>query len=344
MKNLSISNFEPQSKYALKGAHVLIFLGLLVFGLGMLEITNRFLVSRYSINALNFRSFLQKKASIQVLFMGDSHLGSGVGDVPDLPKLFNLSFGGFRYPPMYYLFKRFRDEMPNLKVLILNLDLHSFGPLPQSSFEPHFFWDQYVDYHEIKQRTDAWYGSRPFEWTILSKNAGRGAFFRGLQEALKFNRPHKKILSSLRAENAEQEWRIAERPLVQSRRADSHFVSKNPLEPGVRYFFQKLLELAREKEIIVITVQLPVSRYYFERAKQYVTPAQLMDWIDSDLRSYSVKNLDYRELFFDHQEYFQLDGDHLSSRGREAFLKILFQDLQKTLKTSKIKDVSFPEN
>ena len=118
--------------------------------------------------------------------------------------------------------------------------------------------------------------------------------------------------------------------------ADARYVGTfqgyDVVSPVSLEYFQKTLRLAKERNIMVVLVKLPVTREFddtftrhnFSTDEYYNVIFNKVDLILGN----NYKVLDYHDIFYEHDEYFE-DPDHLNYFGRDIFSKILYEDLEK---------------
>ncbi len=321
MKSLFISSFEKNKKYHLKTAHIVKFIGLFLVLLALLELANRvFFVSRsknYSILA----AFEKEKARCRIVFLGDSHCAFGIDAGRFDEGTFNLSFGGASYIQSYYLLKHYIEQMPSLKIVVVPLGLHSFSSYKIGRVHPTIFWRKFIDYAELEK-----FGRRrPFAeryhvLTLLDRRLGRKFFVKNVAASVSgllwrkagsigFERGK----MSAKTEGSDREHAL--------NRADYHLRGRQVFDEILLVYFGKIEELCRQKGVLLATVQIPVSKDYAKRAGDYITGQELRQKVLQTC-AYSdaiYTNFDFLSLYFDRDDFFYGEGDHLNEKGREAF-------------------------
>ena len=160
-----------RDSYHLKLIHILIFSLLLAASFVLLESANRFLLLKSAPAFLMIDALTKNKDGIEVLFLGDSHfkLSIGASSAYNNPqkKVFDLLVNGANYIQSYYLLKRHIDILPNLRAIVLPLDLHSFSSFRSHRIEFRYFFDAYMDYAELTAIDKTFRLITPFHFTIL---------------------------------------------------------------------------------------------------------------------------------------------------------------------------------
>ena len=330
MKSLYISNFEKSKKYDVKKVHVITLALLLVTSLFGIEALNRHFIKDWSLYYRTFKAFEPEKSRAEVLFLGDSHFVSGIE-----PSLFgipsaNLSFAGANYMASYYILKKLIDEMPNLKTVVLPVDLHSFSSFRTDEIQKYLFWDQFIDYDELHRISKK--RQRQFlRMTVLSKDFGRKSFAGNLREFV-LGRP--KNLPDP-TENIVETVASAEMKDKALLKARQQFDGQEIFDPVLLIYFEKILNLLKERNIRVITVQMPVSEVYLESIKPYVSKEELKTKVldNPKYKNSITANFDFLNYYSGQSEFFSWagwrDGDHLDAQGRIRFSKAFAQKIKR---------------
>ncbi|MFZ5801548.1 MAG: hypothetical protein ACOY3K_00335 [Candidatus Omnitrophota bacterium] len=328
MKSSFIFNFERTGKYRLRPGPVIVFglIGLAIFV--SLEIANRRFVEKKSFNFSSIRKWEKVKDRIELLFLGDSHFIASVGVYSAMTDtragVYDLSMPGNNYVQSYYLLKKHLAEMPRLKAVVLPLDLHSFSAFRSERFIFKYFWDRYMDYKEYRALGGRKIRTSFFALTLLEEETrqfrfpGEGVL--GREDMLKRSRWKK--------DPGEKYLRAKHPRTPAQRRAEFHFKKETLFDPVMMRYFLKTLQMLKERGLIALTLQMPVTRAYAEAAAVYVTPETLRQKVleTPEVAGLVTQAYDYFDAFFDRDDMFK-DPDHLSLSGSAIFADDFFSRL-----------------
>jgi len=330
VKNLFIFSFEKSQKYSLRWIQVVSFTIAFFISLAVLEILNHYFVIEKSQNFTTLNSFLDGKHQVEILFLGDSHFRRGI-DVSQLRrKTFNLSFVGTNYIASYYVLKRYMDEMPNLKLVVLPLDPHSFSSFRTSDMAEDIFWDQFVDYRELSKMTNGRSLRKWVNLTLLSERFGRLNFIRNLRDLIFHKNFSFPPLGEERLALGEGLGDIEQKA---SLKVKQQFEGHEVFDEILLNYFEKILRFCKTRGIIIVTLQMPLSSEYLKWVKLYFSEDELRKKILQNPRFNSLidKNLNYLTLYQTRDGLFSWgvtrDGDHLNKKGRELFSKIVSREV-----------------
>lgn len=330
MKISYISSFSNNRRYRIKSLYALAFVLIFTVSFLYLEHLNRHeFVYKTSYNFQKLNTFIEEKDNIQILFTGDSHFIGGIDTRWFNHTAFSLSFGGANYMQSYYLLKHYIDEMPDLKLVVIPLDLHSFSSFRTDRITEPVFWNQFIDYSElIKSKGISVLKSKYFTFTLLDETFGKEYFIKNMKEFLKRKLQIRKPVERVYITRKEVDWDKFKAITVEERIQD-FFQGKDLFDKDLVLYFEKILKLCREKGIMLITVQMPLSRNFLNLSDKYIQNEDIQSKIvkNPNYDSYNWKNLNYLEKNITSNELFKKDGDHLNKKGREMFSKLLAQDL-----------------
>ncbi len=320
MKNSYISNFKPAQKYRVKKRHIYIFFALIILSLACLELLNRYFIVHKSKHYLTLCDFETVKDKIEILFLGDSHFKLGIDSAKFRKPVYNLSFSNASYISSYYILKRFIDEMPKLKVVILPLDLHNFSSFRNTDILEAIFWNQFVDHSELARISHEKLRRKILNLTLLSPEFGRVNFWINLKEFIK-EKMRMKLSDPAETENEPPSGDLNQKAFEKIKQ---HFVGSTPFDETQTVYFQKILNLSKEHHFKVITLQMPVSQFYLDNAEKYITRQEIQSKIleKEPFKTLIDKNFDFTGLYGDRIEYFswgRRDGDHLNQKGKDEF-------------------------
>ena len=309
MNNLFISSFNKESKYKPDLRYVFGFLVFFVSFLIYLEILNSsFFVKRLDAYT-TLDDFLKEKNNIETVFLGSSHFYKGINTDEIGQKVFNLSFGGRNYFTLYYFLKAHIKNMPSLKRIILEADHHNFTSYVSEVSINHPFI-KYVDFFELlKIKGPLFILSRVNYLTVLDERLGKSFF---IDNALGY------LISNHKLSLFQTIW--LSRVVKTARdRAKLHFEDRKPINQEMVLYFNKIINLCRENNIEVITLQMPVSKKYIKFSDEFKEGKELKLKVRDILANSGCKNYDYENLYSAQKSLFWSDGDHLTKEGAELF-------------------------
>ncbi len=331
MKNSFISNFEGSRKYNIRKAHVCIFVGLFVASLVCLEMTNRVFFVSQSKNLNIISAFEKNKQNLEVIFLGDSHFRKGIDTQRIRSSAFNLSFGKASYIQSYYILKHYILQMPSLKLVVIPIDQHTFSSYKTNSIDTPFFWSRYIDYSEVSRLTGRHIFSRKCNvLTILDKRLGQEYFVKNIAGSIKrflLQEPKPPSIKDRawadRKQSTDKEFAFS--------RAKYHLDGRDVYDEAILVYFDKILQMCKENNVWVVTLQMPVSKNYAERAGQYIIDKELKQMTSENpaYGRYLYRNLDFHNIYFDRDDFFYSEGDHLNPKGQEIFSKLLEKQISR---------------
>jgi hypothetical protein len=306
VKNSYISSFEPAHTYRVRAIHVAVFIVLFTLIFGTMEYVNR----TYSVVDNQYYKLLSRfqdeRKDVEILFLGDSQFEYGINTDMFGYDTYNLSLGGINFIQSYYLLKHNIAYMPNLKVVALPLDHHSFHSFKSDRFEL-FFVDKYLDWRELLPIKGPRILIKRFNYfTIMDDTLGRKSL---VEKAIAY---------------------VFGRKVITFKRAASSGPSKRvPLDKDLVLYFYKTLVLCKAHNVKVVTVSTPLTREYSIGAEKKL-------YRIDDIERFIFGNSKYGDLIYrnfnhiawnpDEKALFK-DGHHLNHKGRDAFTPILADEL-----------------
>ncbi|MCP4726510.1 MAG: hypothetical protein GY863_15805 [bacterium] len=325
MKNSYISSFKKSTRYNLRAVYVIVFFAaLLVLGT-FFEILNRTYFLKQSKNYITLNSFEDVKEETELLFLGDSHFINGIAPGHFDDNSFVLSFGGSNYIKSYYVLKHFLPSMQNLKAVIIPLDLHSFSSFRSDRVDDIFFND-FIDFTELSEIKDRTFRSG-FTITIFHETLGRYFFFVNFKNMLlRKNKAGQELAGNNNLFSSEYEQSLL--------RVRYHLKDSDPLDKDLLLYFNKTIELCKNNDLQLFTLQMPLSSHYIESSKQFISKSELLSNTlgSPELIDRNIINFDCLELYLDRDDYFMPEGDHLNPVGMKAFSEYLSYELKNHLK------------
>lgn len=265
---------------------------------------------------------------IDTLVLGDSHALSGV-DPPLLGSAYDLALPG-QFPPLVHAV--LASELDGIERVVLQADLHTFWPHPQSWFALRYY-APFTDFVSLgRQRGE------PLNYAVRGW-LGRTAPYAGRRSTvlgyLAHGRPPElgwvrerplargAVLSDLRWIDLSAD----ERARVAVERAEVHFQHGEAIDAVAESYLLRTLELARSRGIGVVVVQYPVSPAYLAAARAWVDVEALDRRLGELLAAHpEVRRVDARNLFIRRPEYFA-DPDHINRHGARALTKRIRDEL-----------------
>jgi len=338
VKSSYISSFKPAENYRNAKKYWLAFFLAFAVSLFCLESLNRYFIVHKSKPYLTWYEFETQKREVKILLLGDSHFWRGVDAGKFKPNTFNLSIPNASYISSYYLLKQSIDDMPILKAVVIPVDLHSFSSYRLEDSTQSIFWDRFVDYHELSGVSGHPIIKNPLKLTLVHDEFGKASFINNIKESLRkiFQPEHASLNKMLNqaylGENPKEQTGQDEKA---RQKVNQQLEGFRAMDPVVLAYFEKILLLCKEKNIRVITVQMPLSDHYIRHAEKFISKNNISDLLNSpDIKPYLFKNLNHMELYAGRDDYFSWawrDGDHLNSEGKERFSELLASELSKAV-------------
>lgn len=274
------------------------------------EALNSNLFVKYMEAYITTDNFLEEKKNIKTVFLGSSHFYKGINADKVGNNVFNLSFGGRNYLTLYYFLKAYIRTMPSLKRVILEVDHHNFTSYVSNLSINHPFI-KYVDFIELlKIKGPLFILSRVNYLTILDERLGKSFFIDNLLGYMTSN--HKLSLFHTI-------W-LSRVVKTSKDRAKLHFEDRKPINQEMILYFNKIIDLCRENNIEVITLEMPVSNEYVKFSDEFKEGKKLKLKVRDILANSGCRNYNFENLYFGQKSLFLSDGDHLTKKGAEFFI------------------------
>ena len=199
--------------------------------------------------------------------------------------------------------------MPSLKRIILEADHHNFTSYVSEVSINHPFI-KYVDFFELlKIKGPLFILSRVNYLTVLDERLGKSFF---IDNALGY------LISNHKLSLFQTIW--LSRVVKTARdRAKLHFEDRKPINQEMVLYFNKIIDLCRENNIEIITLQMPVSKEYIKFSDEFKEGKELKLKVRYILANSGCRNYDYENLYSAQKSLFWSDGDHLTKEGAELF-------------------------
>lgn len=315
---------EARSRRTLRGVLFVLIFGLLNWGLGRLYVRRE--MARSSLGSME-RDFEQDRGQITTLAVGDSHMATGF-DPRVSNGAFNFALYGESYVYNYFKLKHILARNPQIRTILLPLDLHSFSNWRADRELRDFYWVRYANYLDL-----AWRSRRPFEY--LGKYI-RGRFFPYLGELGAFwTAPRKERLKRpgrplefIQGFVVRSGTYDEDRERLAARRVRLHFFGHKAYDELAAHYFGRILDLCAARARTLVLIKFPLSKPYFRLATKRIRPEQIYNRVDEMIRPYpDVKVFDYQTVFFDRDRELFDDPDHLN----EAGARVLSLDIMRRL-------------
>lgn len=346
---------------------VIIVLALIYFVLR--KIFDRFLANKIlssSISMAHLKHFENQKKDIEIFFFGACEFNSGIDPRQFTHNTFNFSIQIASYPEQYYFFKRYIDEMTSLKLVVLSVGDNSFCSYASTGVTFPLMFSRFIDYRELLSvsRPRMWFKILWYKWLystdlgtlhygrkFFSSNFKRfikqrriqyGAIKRSVQDKM-FGKEETETLEPTKQEELPQAVKSkTEKPAAKPKKticataeAGAIGVEKHFTEPlfdkRALFYFEKILKLCTQRNIPVVTVSMPRSKYFLDvaREKDYVTEELFLKEIINNpkYKGLIFKHLNYLSIYRDRDDLFQAEGALLNAEGRREFTKVLADDI-----------------
>ena len=302
---------------------ILIVLVLNIFYINTVE-KNK-LIFRRELGWQNYKKTIPNK-TLNYAFFGDSHTEYELN-----PKYINNSFnfatGGEDYIETYYKIKKLLEQ-DDVKInnFILEIDIHTFSDKIRTKerlFVDLGYYSKFVDLKTISDLTDRNLLSIRIQSNIrvIGKGGEIISYFIVPPDLTIIENGWVNYTGDFPKEKRKQ--------LVEKIYNTQFSEEKNLLEETSLNHFLKILNLAKENNINIIFINLPISYdYYLEIQKNNISRELYYERLFLEINKTKIpySTLEYYELFFENPEYFG-DPDHLNYVGS----KILSQKLSKDL-------------
>jgi len=311
-------------KFAIR---LIIFLTLLVVVNYVLDRSFKAFSVHNILNRMMDKQFAEYDDTLKYLALGNSH---NCINTHILENSFNYGSPSENFMQSYYKLKYILGKSGKRpENVILQADVSSFGPKISSRFEYNFYWKKYIDYFElarIKNDRDIlskWLEGKYFSYAGNYKDIQLSIVYRIRMRNVEMYhgyRPHRDY------RNFAEE---ADRQKVAWNKANLFLSKEAYLDPAIKVYFEKILQLCQSYGVHVIMVRMPMSKEFNEEEAKIVPVNKLFAEVETITSRYPVfeGTLDYHLWFIDHPEYF-FDPDHLNIKGTDLFTTELVKDLK----------------
>ncbi|AVI51417.1 hypothetical protein C5O00_09630 [Pukyongia salina] len=278
------------------------------------------LLIRFSPNAFIAKAeYIQNNKNIEALILGSSHTQQAIDPSHFTIKAANLAYNGQDLSINEDLYHRYKEELPQLKYLIVEIDYHT---LEFRQPEDYFRDPWYFQYHGLKRHP-----IRPI--TKYSMYASSPKFFNNFLLD-KLNRDSPVVQLNEWGFETNRFWGEFKDMEYDEKKIDSLMrqlptrhakISLENLNNSKRSL-GRIIQDCNEKNITLVFIATPMYKT-FERHK--IEPKERHRSLLLDSLMYVYKNLIY--LDFEYDERFDVthfrDEDHLNPKGAMKFTRIL---------------------
>ncbi len=247
----------------------------------------------------------------EILICGDSHAAYDLNPA-QVPGSFNYALPSETIEQTFYKLRRALPEMPDLKLIIMPLDLHTFSNYRQRQFADIWYWSDFITVRELAAITGK---SAAALWIFkVFPFIGNGEEFKGMAsgggtEVIKGWQKH--------SENFAMD---TEKPLSGRKRAGIHFPNyPQAIDSTMLEFLSRILALTRERHVPVLLLKFPVTPQYLQAvdAKRIDRAAYYRKVEGIAAAAGGATIWDYQGFIA--QDSLFNDPDHLNSAGAGVF-------------------------
>ena len=334
------------------------------------KIFNRFLASKIlasSISLAHLKHFENEKKDIEIFFFGACEFNSGIDPRKFQHKAFNFAIQIASYPEQYYFLKRYIDEMNSLKLLVLSVGDNSFCSYAATGVTFPLMFSKFINYKELMSvsKPRMWLKILWYKWLYSTDlgtlHYGRKFFAASFRRFIKQRRiqygaikqSFQKKASNTKATSPQEKPSqpnpsVEKTPVIKAKKqvcataedgvngVEKHFT--HPLfDERALFYFEKILDLCRERNIPLVAVSMPRSKYFLDIASErdYVTEQMLLDKIINNPKYSSIvcEYLNYLSIYRDRDDLFQAEGALLNADGRREFTQKIAEDIVPIMNT-----------
>ena len=294
----------------------------------LLQFTNDLLFGAKTIEARTNSDFKEKQKQVRLMFAGASDMKAAMIPAEFDGPAFNYAMHNEFYIGTYYKLKECMDDMPALEMVILPVSMGSFlSYWALRTDVPSFEFIDREDFLELFQNQGVVSVFQKMRRFCYVMNPSRFKEFLGNLGNLILMQPVSKA-------SLVDGYRVNDGTMIDSEKAAVkarlYFSRTEPFDQTMLLYFSKILELCHRKGVAVVTVTLPKSNSYADRAEKYVTMDQVTVRVlgHPDYKPYIRKHYNYLDLFSDRQDLFS-DANHLNYQGAQRLSKIMASELKK---------------
>lgn len=269
------------------------------------------------------KQFENKKGSVKILFMGDSHVQRGI-DPSKFEAAFNYSSNGESYLQTYFKLKKALEEgVPMLEWVMLPLDGHSLSSFRTDRVVDEAYWSKFIPMFSLAREDNSW------SW-LRKGLVGRFASFTGKSESLldfargNIGADRTELINGFAPGNGsianQKDWKSKTK-----KRSDAYFNGQTLIDPILIDYLLKTYNMCSNRGIRVAFIRYPVSKEFKEH-RAYPSISKLESELKKAGLESRINALDYETIFSNEELYF-LDGDHLNSEGASRLSQQIAKDI-----------------
>jgi hypothetical protein len=271
------------------------------------------------------QQFNEYNDTLKYLCLGDSRIQNAV-DTRILENCFNFSTANESYIQTYYKLKKLIEEDYKPKAILLPIDQTSFSEKYASRFKYNYYWVSYIDFFEVAERKKDW--QTAFKYV-------QGKYFPYAGEYKLVNNYLTKGNKDI-AENMINGFKPRHKDFANDSNLflTGQLKARLYLKEGTYWnevvvsYFKDLLSIAKENNIEVVVLKMPMTKGYLDGAKEFVKNDDFYNRLSELLSEYkNVTLLDYEKVFINDNSCFW-NPDHLNYKGSQLFTKQLKKDLR----------------
>lgn len=267
--------------------------------------------------------FKQKMKDTEVLILGDSHPEAAImPERMESAKVYNFASSGESYIQTYYKLRKIIDKMPQLRIVVLPFDPHSFSPKRETRFTNYRYWSQYIDFFGSADL----YRKRELqeEWLIREVVP----YFNGKEKIIQSIKSHLEngltpIEDGYRPHTADFSYLDKKERKARAENMIKYQIGNSKPVSGILWrYFNMTIQLAKNKGIEVIIVSYPLTDEYLQSVNERPN-IKITNYPDPPG---SLVYFDYSGFFKGKTNLFH-DPNHLNNKGA----KIFTQELEKKI-------------
>lgn len=255
---------------------------------------------------------------IELLICGDSHPRSNLDPTLLSDRTVNIAIGGEHYLKTWYRMRRLLEVGDrSIEALLLPLDAGSFSDWHAENFAPEYVWGQSVDFLEVgRVRGRPWdYVGRLLKATLFP--------YAGELRTLNQVRTKRFGFGDELPVGSFASLSVATRRAAGLQHAKDHLRDANVMDPALRWAFDQLVAWADERDIKLVLVAFPLSRWY----DRWVERSGARERVEREVVAPLLADPDH--LYIDHHDLFGkrddlfADSHHLNALGRTYYSRHL---------------------
>lgn len=277
----------------------------------------------YTDNPTKERQLSAFTGNLKYLFLGDSRSQNAINPTI-IGNSFNYSASNENYIQTYYKLKGVIDKLqkkPESIVLLIDPSCFSSFRITRFIYPSEFL--TFNDYLEISLVTKKiaymgiWVQNKFFMYTGSHNTISNISVSEHTNNSLGYVGRKGSLLKS------------KDIPTVCRRQAELYLKNRDPFDPILQIYFEKILAYCDRMDIKVILMKTPMAKLYIEACNSLFSLHNYYNTIDSIAKGYSsVKYVyDFQDMFFDKPGYFR-NPDHLNIRGATFFSNHLKEELK----------------